>query len=198
MVEGARLESVCASDRTAGSNPVLSAKKNRVHLDSIFLARVPGYKPAGASLLARPQSSRTVKSLILQFLVDGIARIAIPSCVISFLSAKFSFWHILAVLFDGILINMNRIVSISLVHIVLMYCLMVIVIVISVATLVVMNDRVNNLEQKMTEQYSKVESSIKKAQESVSECIQKKTSPEYPLASQNPTLEIYNRARATC
>ena len=26
MVEGARLESVCAGNRTAGSNPVLSAK----------------------------------------------------------------------------------------------------------------------------------------------------------------------------
>ena len=28
----------CVRQRTAGSNPVLSAKKNRVHLDSIFLA----------------------------------------------------------------------------------------------------------------------------------------------------------------
>ena len=28
MVEGARLESVCASDGTAGSNPVLSAIEN--------------------------------------------------------------------------------------------------------------------------------------------------------------------------
>ena len=31
---------------TAGSNPALSAKKNRVHLDSIFLASWPGFEPA--------------------------------------------------------------------------------------------------------------------------------------------------------
>ena len=28
MVEGARLESVCAGNRTVGSNPILSARKN--------------------------------------------------------------------------------------------------------------------------------------------------------------------------
>jgi hypothetical protein len=46
VVEGARLESVCASDGTAGSNPVLSAKINNVHLGVIYFARIPGSEPA--------------------------------------------------------------------------------------------------------------------------------------------------------
>ena len=39
VVEGARLESVCASNGTAGSNPVLSAKKNdQTFVWSFFLS----------------------------------------------------------------------------------------------------------------------------------------------------------------
>ncbi len=36
MVEGARLESVCASNRTVSSNLILSAMKKDVHLDIFF------------------------------------------------------------------------------------------------------------------------------------------------------------------
>ena len=36
MVEGARLESVCASNGTAGSNPVLSAKINTAQMGCIY------------------------------------------------------------------------------------------------------------------------------------------------------------------
>ena len=51
MVEGARLESVCTSNGTAGSNPVLSAKRNNSRsfgLELFLFARKAGLEPGSA------------------------------------------------------------------------------------------------------------------------------------------------------
>ena len=42
MVEGARLESVCTSNGTAGSNPVLSAMKNTLIIWLVYFSWMPG------------------------------------------------------------------------------------------------------------------------------------------------------------
>ncbi len=61
MVEGARLESVCASNRTVSSNLILSANKKYGHAAAFFIGM--RFELTGASLLARPWVRRSVVNL---------------------------------------------------------------------------------------------------------------------------------------
>ena len=82
MVEGARLESVCASNGTAGSNPVLSAKINTARLGCIYFAcdKDPDLRCFYKVKIARFGAVNEVKSSSIFSRVsgEGLGRYPVP------------------------------------------------------------------------------------------------------------------------